>query len=395
MTLGRQSYLVLVALALVVAALLFVRFPLTLAQMMQSNSSSSGGCSDIDADGVCVESDNCPNNYNPGQEDGDSDTIGNACDPCPTLWHHAPTCPDPAGADLQFEPGPGAPGAGDADAHLKVWNNSYYEYKVDRDATTSHAYCPNCVADDLTPNALHPPCNNWNADYAACTQSVSPNPKSYGGQNGITGSISPCGTNPQDEILEIGENILEFHTFHNCCDISGDVLYAARIVVKQYRYNNGAWHDFSSPLPERAGWTSLHNTVNVGFPEASPNPYPRNYEGFTVDDVTTSGCTTGGTNVHYATNSLDRDGDSIPNACDCDDDDDCCLDGDDFTIDENGVRVDQSLNPGAKAPNCDGGIPLGAQLCTSYKRAWGWYTDYPGSCRGYAACKCTPQGCEN
>ncbi len=37
--------------------------------------------SDSDSDGVPDDSDNCPNDYNPGQEDVDSDLIGDVCDP--------------------------------------------------------------------------------------------------------------------------------------------------------------------------------------------------------------------------------------------------------------------------------------------------------------------------
>ena len=34
---------------------------------------------DIDGDGICGDVDNCPNVYNPGQEDSDGDNIGDAC----------------------------------------------------------------------------------------------------------------------------------------------------------------------------------------------------------------------------------------------------------------------------------------------------------------------------
>lgn len=39
--------------------------------------------SDIDNDGVADNQDNCPANYNPGQEDNDDDGVGNVCDNCP------------------------------------------------------------------------------------------------------------------------------------------------------------------------------------------------------------------------------------------------------------------------------------------------------------------------
>gem|GEM_PF-1759583 len=38
---------------------------------------------DSDEDGLLDAYDNCPQDYNPGQEDGDTDGVGNACDNCP------------------------------------------------------------------------------------------------------------------------------------------------------------------------------------------------------------------------------------------------------------------------------------------------------------------------
>ncbi|HOB71956.1 MAG TPA: thrombospondin type 3 repeat-containing protein, partial [bacterium] len=40
---------------------------------------------DSDDDGLYNWDDNCPNVYNPGQEDGDKDGVGNVCDNCPTI----------------------------------------------------------------------------------------------------------------------------------------------------------------------------------------------------------------------------------------------------------------------------------------------------------------------
>ena len=40
---------------------------------------------DIDNDGVSIDNDNCPNDYNPDQIDSDGDQIGDECDDCNDL----------------------------------------------------------------------------------------------------------------------------------------------------------------------------------------------------------------------------------------------------------------------------------------------------------------------
>jgi hypothetical protein len=40
---------------------------------------------DNDQDGICDDQDNCPNDYNPNQEDSDGDEIGDECDDCHNL----------------------------------------------------------------------------------------------------------------------------------------------------------------------------------------------------------------------------------------------------------------------------------------------------------------------
>ncbi len=52
-------------------------------------------CSDVDDDWTCDEDDNCPDDYNPGQEDEDSDDYGDACDNCPDDYN-----PDQADSDF-------------------------------------------------------------------------------------------------------------------------------------------------------------------------------------------------------------------------------------------------------------------------------------------------------
>lgn len=44
--------------------------------------SAASAIKDSDKDGIPDDNDNCPQNYNPKQEDSDNDKIGDACDPC-------------------------------------------------------------------------------------------------------------------------------------------------------------------------------------------------------------------------------------------------------------------------------------------------------------------------
>jgi len=311
----------------------------------------------------------------PDSPDADGDGRCDALDPCRFLYNPSPrACPNPV-VDLQLEAGPGRPSANaDWASYLIVWNASNYEYMVDRGQTSSHAYCPTCVADDMTSASLpHPPCGAWSGDYAVCSETSAPNPKSYGGNGGAQGSVSPCGTGAADQVLEVGENILRYSPFHNCCDITKDVLYAARLVINRYRsLGDAAWRDFPQPLPIKTGWAT-RGAVDVGFPAG----YPRNYEAFTVEAMTTPGCPP----QHYATSDLDTDMDGLPDACDCDDDNDRCLDGNDYTATRS-TFTDTSKDPLARPSGCDTGEPRNS-ACLSYRRGFGTYASYPINCRGY------------
>ena len=62
----------------------------------EGHPADANGCSDIDGDQVYGYIDNCPEDYNPGQEDDDGDEVGNECDLCddPCTWVDVNGCPD-------------------------------------------------------------------------------------------------------------------------------------------------------------------------------------------------------------------------------------------------------------------------------------------------------------
>ena len=78
-------------------------------------------CGDSDGDGFCADVDNCPDDYNPGQEDADGDDVGDICDVCPGYDDKVDTDGDgvPDGCDGcpndEFKTDPGVCGCGVSD----------------------------------------------------------------------------------------------------------------------------------------------------------------------------------------------------------------------------------------------------------------------------------------
>jgi len=70
-------------------------------------------CSDADEDGLCSTADNCPDEYNPFQEDNDGDGIGDVCDNCPD--DHNPSQAD-----------------GDSDGYADACDNCPGDYNPDQ-----------------------------------------------------------------------------------------------------------------------------------------------------------------------------------------------------------------------------------------------------------------------
>jgi hypothetical protein len=98
---------------------------------------------DRDRDGRGDTVDNCPDHYNPGQEDSDGDSVGNACDPTPT--GDPPPPPPPPG-----DPPPPPPGS-NCDGGEGVYVYQHVDYQGGCHKLTGesgHAYYWSTVGND-------------------------------------------------------------------------------------------------------------------------------------------------------------------------------------------------------------------------------------------------------
>jgi len=116
-------------------------------------------CTDTDEDGVCDDVDNCPETYNPDQEDTDGDGIGDACDNCTDtdgddVCDDVDNCPDTYNPDQEDTDGDGVGDACDtcADADYDgvcddVDNcpETYNPDQADTDEDGIGDACDNCV----------------------------------------------------------------------------------------------------------------------------------------------------------------------------------------------------------------------------------------------------------
>lgn len=102
--------------------------------------------------------DNCPDDYNPGQYDGDSDEVGYICDNCPTL-------PNPEQEDVDND------GFGDVCDNCQIVNNPA---QVDTDADGIGDACDNCPNDynpdqaDIDGDLLGDDCDDCPSDFHQC-----------------------------------------------------------------------------------------------------------------------------------------------------------------------------------------------------------------------------------
>lgn len=165
---------------------------------------------DVDGDLVCGDVDNCPQTYNPGQDNGDSDSQGDACDNCPLVDNE-----DQSDAD----------GDGEGDVCDDCTD-------TDGDGFGNPGFPANTCPEDLCPYVYDPLQNDGDSDGFGDSCDVCPelfNPGQEDADSDMVGDICDnCvfSFNPEQEDDD-GDQI------GDSCDVNEPMYIASRGVVEQ------------------------------------------------------------------------------------------------------------------------------------------------------------------
>jgi hypothetical protein len=242
---------------------------------------------DTDGDGICDQEDNCPDDYNPGQEDSDADGVGDACDACPNDPFNDVdldgVCGDVDNCPFTTNP----PSDCDSDGGTP-------DEQCDEDGDNVGDLCDNCVSD---PNPSQDD-DDMDAIGDACDPCLG-DPFNDTDQDGWCHAVDNCPDDPNS-----GQTDTDGDGPGDACDVCPDDA-LNDIDLDGYCAGTGF-------LPPMVG-----HMDNCPF---TTNPDQADIDGDLVGNV----CD----NCEFDSNGLqvDTDGDTLGDACDDDDDDDGILD---------------------------------------------------------------------
>ncbi len=201
---------------------------------------------DDGGDGVCAQDDNCRDHFNPDQADTDGDSLGDACDPCPTVGHDTDAdfhCDGIDNCPSTFNPtqdDPDMDGLGSACDNCSSIAN-VWQWDVDLDGVGD--VCDNCPDVRHNPNQTDLDGDGVGDECDSCIDIANP-AQLADDDDGIGNACDTCSTQRLDAQVSFCRVNRGF------ASVPGGVVYGCSVELRHQEFATGVNRLVGSPVSQ-------------------------------------------------------------------------------------------------------------------------------------------------